>query len=274
MEPSKCGRIVIGLDNGGRIFCASGSRFMPRPGPVGMSTKPFSGSGTLSTTLLPKCAAPSTGASVLRAGARSGTRQAISRIIPLSLAAGGKRQDFAAKAQARIGHVQQPSSQSRRRPRSRGARCGLHRGGFRPFRSLCEPQSFSLLQVVRGRCCGSWCTFRRRVSECPGELVCRHQCSGRGDRRCRAWPRVLRAGTCLFASCTDLLSAGSSRVLPAAAASLLPPGTGVLRAAGAGLLRAGRALAPSPSPPSGLGRLIRVRPGGDVSTSVRPNIWV
>lgn len=147
--------------------------------------------------------------------------------------AGDKRQDLAAEAQARIGHVRQPSSQSRR-DFAPGARVVYCRGQFRPFRSLCEPQSFSLLQVVRGRCCGRWCTLRRRVSECPGELVRRHQCSGRGDRRCRAWPRVLRAGTCLFASCTNLLSAGSSRVLPAAA-SLLPPGTGVLRAAGAGL---------------------------------------
>ena len=46
--------MVMGFTKGGRIFCASGSTFMPRPGLLGMSTKPFTGSGTASTTSLPE----------------------------------------------------------------------------------------------------------------------------------------------------------------------------------------------------------------------------
>lgn len=36
--------MAIGLISEGRIFCASGSRLMPRPGPRGISTKPSFGS--------------------------------------------------------------------------------------------------------------------------------------------------------------------------------------------------------------------------------------
>ena len=122
----------------------------------------------------------------------------------------------------------------------------------------CELQSYSLLQVGNRRHRGPGCPFRRGVGECPSQLVCRRQRAWSFGRGGRAWPGVLRARACLFASCAaGLLSACAAGVLPSGRAGVCPTRTRVLRTSGAGLLRAGRPLAPSSSSSSGLGRTRR-----------------